>query len=167
MSDDSAKVQRELTAEIVVAYTRRNQLSTDQLPNLISTVHQTLHRLGTSQEEPKERVPAVSVKKSVGRHFVVCIECGWKGKMLRRHLGSHGLTRDEYRARWRLSSDHPLTAPSYSEARSGLAKQLGLGRKRGGRPASKPSSKATKSRTTQKAKRASSKSASRRRKRAA
>jgi predicted transcriptional regulator len=33
--------------------------------------------------------------------------------------------------RWKLPSDHPLTAPAYSEQRSAMAKQLGLGRKRG------------------------------------
>jgi predicted transcriptional regulator len=51
--------------------------------------------------------------------------------MLRRHLATgHGLSVDQYRARWNLSREHPLTAPSYSERRSGLAKQLGLGRGR-------------------------------------
>jgi hypothetical protein len=49
---------------------------------------------------------------------------------LRRHISSrHGLSRDEYLRRWGLQSDHPLTAPAYSERRSTLAKQLGLGRK--------------------------------------
>jgi hypothetical protein len=50
--------------------------------------------------------------------------------MLRRHIGiRHGLNGDEYRQRWGLRSDHPLTAPAYSEQRSTLAKELGLGRK--------------------------------------
>jgi predicted transcriptional regulator len=63
---------------------------------------------------------------------VVCLECGWKGKMLRRHLSTrHGLTGEQYLKRWSLASDHPLTAPAYSEQRSTLAKELGLGR--GGR----------------------------------
>ena len=39
------------------------------------------------------------------------------------------LNGDEYRQRWGLRSDHPLTAPAYSEQRSTLAKELGLGRK--------------------------------------
>jgi predicted transcriptional regulator len=52
--------------------------------------------------------------------------------MLRRHLTTgHGLSIDQYRARWNLRREHPLTAPSYSERRSGLAKQIGLGRGRG------------------------------------
>jgi ROS/MUCR transcriptional regulator protein len=49
--------------------------------------------------------------------------------MLRRHLHvKHGLEAAAYRARWKLSADHPIIAPSYSERRSALAKQLGLGR---------------------------------------
>jgi predicted transcriptional regulator len=40
----------------------------------------------------------------------------------------HGLEVAAYRARWKLSPDHPVTAPSYSERRSAMAKELGLGR---------------------------------------
>src|SRR5437868_2622309 len=43
---------------------------------------------------------------------------------------AHGLMTDEYRKRWNLRSDYPMVAPAYSERRSGLAKQLGLGRGR-------------------------------------
>jgi predicted transcriptional regulator len=51
--------------------------------------------------------------------------------MLKRHLATgHGLTAEQYRVRWDLARDHPITAPSYSERRSGLAKQIGLGRGR-------------------------------------
>jgi hypothetical protein len=51
--------------------------------------------------------------------------------MLRRHVASgHGLSVDQYRARWNLPREHPITAPGYSERRSGLAKQIGLGRGR-------------------------------------
>jgi predicted transcriptional regulator len=72
------------------------------------------------------------VRRSVQRDAVVCLECGWKGKMLRRHLSTrHGLTGEQYLKRWNLPNDHPLTAPTYSEQRSSLAKELGLGR--GGR----------------------------------
>jgi hypothetical protein len=61
--------------------------------------------------------------------YVVCLECGHRGKTLRRHVSTrHGLNRGEYLQRWGLQNDHPLTAPAYSEHRSTLAKQLGLGR---------------------------------------
>jgi predicted transcriptional regulator len=67
----------------------------------------------------------------VHRDYVVCLECGWRGQILRRHVAtSHGLSVEQYRARWNLPRAHPLVAPGYSERRSGLAKQIGLGRRR-------------------------------------
>lgn len=121
---------RQLATEIVSAYARHNQL-TDQLANVISAVYETLSRLGQpATEEATDRSPAVPIRRSVQRDHVVCLDCGWRGKMLRRHLkAQHGLTAIEYRARWELSPEHPLTAPDYSEQRSAFAKQVGLGRR--------------------------------------
>jgi predicted transcriptional regulator len=129
----SASVNRELAAKIAAAYVRRNQIGTDQLASLISTVHQAFSGLGKPVAEASvKRTPAVPIRRSVHRDYVVCLECGWRGQMLRRHVAiGHGLTVDEYRARWNLSREHPMTAPGYSERRSGLAKQIGLGRGRG------------------------------------
>ena len=136
----------ELTSNIVAAYVRRNQIGADQLPVLIGTVHRALVGLGEPATKAKEaRTPAVPIRRSVHRDYVVCLECGWRGQMVKRHLNtSHGLTVGQYRARWNLSPDHPITAPSYSERRSGLAKQLGLGRgRRASREEAGPSATAT------------------------
>jgi predicted transcriptional regulator len=126
----------EFTAKIVAAYVRRNQVPPDQLASLISTVHHSLGGLGKpAAKAVVERTPAVTIRRSVHHDYVVCIDCGLKGQMLRRHLTTaHGLSIEQYRARWKLPADHPLTAPGYSERRSTMAKQLGLGR--GGRRAS-------------------------------
>jgi predicted transcriptional regulator len=128
----SSSVNRELTSTIVAAYVRRNEIGSDQLGTLISTVHQALSGLGKPAAEIEaERTPAVTIRRSVRRDHVVCLECGWRGLTLRRHLATgHGLTVEQYRARWNPPRDHPITAPSYSERRSGLAKEFGLGRGR-------------------------------------
>ncbi len=125
-------IERELTAEIVAAYVRRNQIGSDQLATLISTVHQALVGLGKpAAEVDGERTPAVPIRRSVHRDYVVCLECGWRGQMLKRHVATgHGLTVEQYRVRWNLTREHPMTAPGYSEQRSSLAKQIGLGRGR-------------------------------------
>ena len=125
-------LDRELTANIVAAYVRRNQIGSDQLGELISTVHRALAGLGKSATEVSgERTPAVPIRRSVHRDYVVCLECGWRGLMVRRHLAtSHGLTVEQYRARWNLPREHPMVAPGYSERRSNLAKEIGLGRGR-------------------------------------
>lgn len=133
MSDEPTNISsiRDLTAEIVAAYLRRNQVTADQMTSLISSVYQTLSTLGNPiTEAATSQSPAVSIRQSVRHDYVVCLDCGWRGLMLRRHLASHGLTVPEYKARWKLSGDHPMTAPGYSERRSTMAKQLGLGRGR-------------------------------------
>jgi predicted transcriptional regulator len=122
----------ELVAKIIGAYVRRNQVAPDQIPSLIATVHKALGGLGKATPEAVvERTPAVPIRRSVRRDYVICLDCGWRGQMLRRHVTTaHGLTVEGYRARWNLAADHAMTAPGYSERRSAMAKQIGLGRTR-------------------------------------
>jgi predicted transcriptional regulator len=128
----ATSTNRDLAVKVVGAYLQRNQVAADQLASLISTVHQALADLGQpATEAVVERNPAVSIRRSITANSVTCLDCGWRGQMLRRHITTaHGLTVDAYRARWNLSRDHVMVAPAYSERRSGLAKQLGLGRTR-------------------------------------
>jgi MucR family transcriptional regulator, transcriptional regulator of exopolysaccharide biosynthesis len=123
-----------LVAKIIASYVSHHNLSPDQIPELIASVHRTMAALGQPAETPAAApTPAVPLRRSVQRDAVICLDCGWKGKMLRRHLTTrHGLSGDEYLKRWGLPSDHPLTAPNYSVQRSNLAKELGLGRGEGG-----------------------------------
>ena len=125
----------ELTAEVVSAYVSNNPVSTVDLPSLIVEVHAALSRVGGSaiEEVPAEKQkPAVNPKKSVFADFIICLEDGKKFKSLKRHLRTHyDLSPEEYREKWGLAPDYPMVAPSYAEARSNLARQMGLGRKRG------------------------------------
>jgi predicted transcriptional regulator len=117
--------------KIIASYVGNHTLAPDQLSALIVSVQQTLSDLGKPVAPPVPRTPAVPVRRSVRHDHVICLECGFRGKTLRRHLGTrHGLQTAEYLRRWDLPSDHPLTAPAYSEQRSTMAKELGLGRKR-------------------------------------
>jgi predicted transcriptional regulator len=109
---------------------RHQTVGAGQLTDLITTVHRALGELGQPNHPEELPTPAVSVRRSVHQDYVVCLDCGYRGKTLRRHINSrHGLSRDEYRKRWGLRNDHPLTAPAYTERRSTMAKELGLGRK--------------------------------------
>jgi predicted transcriptional regulator len=119
-----------LTTKIVSSYVRHHMVGADQVSDLITSVHRALGQLGQPVEPREVLTPAVSVRRSVHHDYVVCLDCGYRGKTLRRHITTrHGLSRDDYLKRWKLKSDHPLTAPSYTEQRSMLAKELGLGRK--------------------------------------
>ncbi|WP_305095568.1 MucR family transcriptional regulator [Croceibacterium aestuarii] len=123
------------TTDIVVSYVSNNSIASEDISALIQTVHSTLSGLGgdgaAAEAKPE---PAVSVRSSVKKDHIVCLEDGKKMKMLKRHLMTdHGLTPDEYRARWGLASDYPMVAPDYAEKRRELAKKIGLGRKPGQR----------------------------------
>jgi predicted transcriptional regulator len=124
------KVDPHLTARIVGSYVQHHTVGTGQVSELITSVHRALGQLGRPAQPEEVLTPAVSVRQSVRQDYVVCLDCGYRATMLRRHISTrHSLNPDEYLKRWGLRRDHPLTAPAYSEQRSTMAKQLGLGRK--------------------------------------
>jgi len=127
---NTEEINPHLTAKIVVSYVRHHRLVPDQLADLITSVHRAIGHVGQPPEPEEVLTPAVSVRRSVHRDHVICLDCGYRGKTLTRHIATrHGLSADQYRQRWGLRSNHLLTAPAYSERRSILAKELGLGRK--------------------------------------
>ncbi len=135
MADEQNETLLTLTADIVAAHVSNNNVALADLATMIERVHGALAALGGEPAEP-ELKPAVSVRASVKPDHLVCLEDGKKMKMLRRHLATdHGLTPDEYRAKWGLPATYPMVASDYSERRRVLAKEIGLGTK-GGRKAS-------------------------------
>jgi predicted transcriptional regulator len=121
-----------LTADIVAAHVSNNSVAVNDLPNLIQNVHQALTGISAASHPVEARPePKVSIRSSIKPDFVVCLECGKKQKMLKRHLmTNHEMTPSEYRQKWGLSADYPMVAPNYAEQRRKLAKSIGLGTKR-------------------------------------
>jgi MucR family transcriptional regulator, transcriptional regulator of exopolysaccharide biosynthesis len=124
-----------IAADIVAAYVSNNSVAQADLSRILTDVHAVLTRL--ARGEPAESVqevkliPAVPIRKSVTPDFIICLEDGERFKSLKRHLAStYGLTPDEYRAKWSLPADYPMVAPNYAQARSMLAKRMGLGQTR-------------------------------------
>ena len=126
------RVSLSQVAEIVSAYVSNNSVPTNQLSDLITSVHDSLMNVG---EKPPETLnPAVPIKQSVKPDYIVCLEDGKKLKMLKRHLRvSFNMSPDEYRQKWGLPNDYPIVAPKYAAQRSELAKKIGLGKDAEGR----------------------------------
>jgi predicted transcriptional regulator len=115
--------------EIVSAYVSNNSVPTNQLSELITSVHQSLVNVG--EKPPETLKPVVPIKRSVTPDYIVCLEDGKKLKMLKRHLRtSYNLSPEEYRKKWGLLDDYPMVAPKYAAKRSELAKKIGLGKSR-------------------------------------
>jgi len=139
-----------LTAEIVISHASMTELSPEQLVEEIREVYNVLSSLegGAVIEEPfmepaqeveVVKKPPIPLKDIVQAKYVVCLECGKKMKTLKTHLRkAHNLMPKEYFQRFGLDpKKFPLVCKNYSEQRSKLAKERGLGAQ-GGRKKKSP-----------------------------
>lgn len=144
MADDSATTLTsvELAAELTIAWlgNANTRAAAEDVPAFLQRMHDAVVALaaapaaGGSDEAAASggHQPAVSVRKSLAsRDHIISLIDGKPYKTLTRHLSRHGLTPADYRERYGLKPDYPMTAPAYSEARRAMAKKIGLGRKPG------------------------------------
>jgi predicted transcriptional regulator len=121
----------DLAVGLVSSYVSRNQVPMADLPAVIGMFHGALAQAAGRAGAPmdSDRKPAVSVKKSIGDDFIICLEDGKKLTMLKRYLRSqYDMSPEEYRKKWDLPHDYPMVAPAYARLRSAFAKKIGLGR---------------------------------------
>jgi predicted transcriptional regulator len=131
----------ELAAELTAAWlsNANTRATPEEVPAFLRSMHEAITSLMASptpgeqvEEQAPEYTPAVSVRKSLAsRDHLISLIDGKPYRTLTRHLRTNGLTPDEYRRRYGLKDDYPMTAPNYSEQRREMAKKLGLGRKPG------------------------------------
>lgn len=129
----------ELAAELTMAWlsNQNTRATPDDVPAFLKSMHDAVLTLSAAPAEPveeavAEHTPAVTARKSLASpDFIVSMIDGKQYKTLTRHLTTNGLTPAEYRQRYGLKADYPMTAPTYSEARRAMAKKIGLGRKPG------------------------------------
>jgi len=124
---------RKLVADVAAAYFSNSHVTPTEIPAVINHIASSLSGVGAPsvEETPEEPAPAkltpAQVRRSITRDAIISFEDNKPYKTLRRHLAVRGLTPEQYREKWGLPKDYPMVAPSYSEARSSMAKALGLG----------------------------------------
>lgn len=95
------------------------RIITDELTNI--------HARRISQAE--KLTPATDPRDSIHHKFIYCLECGAPFQSLKKHLGAqHEITPEDYREKWGLPIDYPMSAPAYSSKRSLIAKNIHHGR---------------------------------------
>lgn len=127
MTDES--FNEKLVGEMFIAYVSNNRVAPSQIADVVRAISNAMSK-DNNEELAARQDPAVPINESITPNYLSCLEDGKQFKSLKRHLGMHGMTPDEYRTRWGLAHDYPMVAPRYSKARSRLAKKIGLGRKR-------------------------------------
>src|SRR3954453_14853573 len=120
-----------LAAQIATSYLEAHSVDGSAGPGLIREIYKTLESLGHDGHAATEPTgsgqrPAVDPHRSVFPDHLVCLEDGEKVTMLKRHLkAAHGLTPEQYRAKWGLPTHYPMVAPNYAKLRSKMAKESG------------------------------------------
>jgi predicted transcriptional regulator len=118
-----------LIGEMFIAYVSNNSVQPSEIGDVVRAISRALSK-DNSEELAARGDPAVPIDESITPDYVTCLEDGLQFKSLKRHIGMHGMTPDEYRTKWGLPDNYPMVAPKYAKARSRLAKKIGLGRKR-------------------------------------
>lgn len=119
--------------EIVKAQASVRNMTEDEISSMVKTVAEQIKELeqGEGSEEATEQKPVVDPKKAIREKSVVCLECGKTFKTLgKRHLATHGLTPEEYRAKWGYKKNQPLIARSLARERKKKMQEMQLWKKR-------------------------------------
>jgi predicted transcriptional regulator len=107
-----------LAAQIASAYLEAHPVAAAALPGLLRDIHRTLKTLdqdaaAAAGQADTARGVAVNPQKSVFSDHLVCLGDGAQVTMLKHHLQTaHGLTPEQYRAKWRLPPHYPMVAPN-------------------------------------------------------
>jgi predicted transcriptional regulator len=87
-----------------IAYVTNNNIDPSQVENVVRAIGRALSDK-KELEPPARGKPAVPVKDSISPDYLTCLEDGKQFKSLKRHLGKHGMTPDDYRRKWGLPKD--------------------------------------------------------------
>ncbi|WP_260596776.1 MucR family transcriptional regulator [Sphingomonas endolithica] len=129
-----------LAAELTIAWLSNSntRAASEDVPAFLTSMHTAVKSLAAPEAsvEPEapapEHKPAVTARKSLASpDYIISMIDGKPYRTLARHLAANGLRPAEYRQRYGLKPDYPMTAATYSEVRRAMAKKIGFGRKLG------------------------------------
>lgn len=134
MENKMTAFNAELNAKIVELVSARaatTEMTVEEIAHFTLRLHEVMGSSDTAPAAvtPTKQIPAVPVEDSVQDDYIICLENGKKFTMLKRHLKqAYNMTPEQYRLKWNLPDDYPMTAPNYSVKKARAAKSVGLGR---------------------------------------
>jgi predicted transcriptional regulator len=135
MADSDDQSLQALVAHVAAGYFTNSHVPLGEIRSVIQQIADSLAGIGSAgdgdfaETQAKPALTRAQIRKSITPDALISFEDGKPYKTLRRHLATRGLTPAQYREKWGLPSDYPMVSANYSEARSTLAKALGLGQR--------------------------------------
>ena len=118
--------------EIVKAQASVRTMTDEEITSMLKNVAAGIQAAAEADSLPAEpAAPAVDPAKAIKESSVLCLECGKSFKVLtKKHLAAHGITPEEYRAKYGYKKGAPLAAKSLQRERRKKMKDMRLWERR-------------------------------------
>ena len=118
--------------EIVKAQASVRTMTDEEITSMLKNVAAGIQAAAEADSLPTEpAAPAVDPAKAIKESSVLCLECGKSFKVLtKKHLAAHGITPEEYRAKYGYKKGAPLAAKSLQRERRKKMKDMRLWERR-------------------------------------
>ena len=124
--------------DIVKAQASVRTMTEDEIASMVKKISLSIKDIcaGNFTEGTPEEVPAdIDPKKAIREKSILCLECQKTFKVLtKKHLAVHGLTPEEYRAKYGYKKGTPLIAKGLSRDRRKKMQEMQLWTKKGIKP---------------------------------
>jgi len=120
--------------EIVKAQAGSRPMTEEEILSMVKSVAGGIAGIVSGQSAPGDEetaAPALDPKKAIKEASIVCLECGKSFKVItRKHLASHGLSAEEYRAKYGYKKSQALACKSLARERRAKMKDMKLWERR-------------------------------------
>ena len=120
---------------IVKAQASARPMTEDEIISMVRSVANGIAAVSTGQmaaSDADSATPAMDPKKAIKEASITCLECGNSFKMItRKHLATHGLTYEEYKAKYGYKKTQALACKSLSRGRRAKMTDMKLWERKG------------------------------------
>lgn len=118
--------------EIVKAQASVRTMTEEEITAMVKKLSEGIRSISENGVSAVEEGDAIDPKKAIKEKSITCVICGKSFKLLtKKHLGSHGLTADEYRERCGYKKGTPLVCKSLQRERRKKMQDMRLWERRG------------------------------------
>ena len=117
--------------EIVKAQASVRTMTEEEIISMVQKLAHGIANISDDVVDADCESPAVDPKKAIREKSIVCLECGKSFKVLtKRHIASHGMTVEEYKAKYGYKKGTSLVAKSLARDRRKTMQGMKLWEKR-------------------------------------
>ena len=121
--------------EIVKAQASARPMTEDEIISMVRSIANGIAAINAGQESSKTEdsaTQAMDPKKAIKEASITCLECGKSFKVItKKHLAVHGLTPEEYKAKYGYKKTQALACKSLARERRAKMKDMKLWERKG------------------------------------